>query len=891
MYGGTATQAKRNGTNITTSERGDSVSKASMAFALIAITVLCLVVPASTVMLPEPVQVHRSGTPDRVVIDSPPASISADEVASFVAIIYDAVNNPVEGEVTWSSTNGTITDDGVFFPWSSGLIEITAEHNGLQASYNLTVTPGVAIGVEIASLVLGVLESNTLQADIIDGRGNIIDDDSGLVWDIDGDYIGHGSPIWVPEDTGNYTVRVRLNQLQDQTVLTVRAGQPHAFVFDDHLQVRAGSWTTIVPQLIDINGYEMPLLEAGPIAWYAENGSFNAAGAYHAINTGAWMISATAGNITGSTTLSVIPGDAVASELMFAQSVDAYMAGESYELVFERRDANGYIGFVSPSIGSLSATSGGLSVDDDGRVFWNPSSVGPVTLSGTDGTVVSSLDVNVEHGRAVDLRFKMTPSQPSAGDQVVVELLAEDVKGNRWVVEGNIYMTMGDETEITSTDSYALVQATSVRSWRFVGSWFDNITGVMFTADGDFDVRAGRLAFITLEGEGTRVPADGELDLNPQFFDAYGNELTEIALNWSINGEDITLEMLLNDGRWVATSLGGHELRVNADGVFATVRLTVVAGQAHALQTDVGEEGLVVHAGEPHDIFIQVVDVNGNVGPSSNVVTDLNTSFGVLEASPKGIGFWQFTGKRVGTYDLVLSESGAEHVVALTIESGSPVRIQASMSRQGLAEGDVVLLNAFGTDVYGNNLTIPRTNTSVTCTAGDVSFVTNGTWEVDLENGGTDRSCTVRWNGLLAQTFFDVDEVLLGGAVGSTNTAMAMAALLLALILAVLVVLARKASEVEKDVWVEDVFDKDDDEAEGDEVAIGAHLPSDDTPLHERHGLTEASIKELAAEAGKVGVMQATPSTVQGQTGWYVDVSEELQYWEVTPEGEWIRHE
>ena len=32
--------------------------------------------------------------------------------------------------------------------------------------------------------------------------------------------------------------------------------------------------------------------------------------------------------------------------------------------------------------------------------------------------------------------------------------------------------------------------------------------------------------------------------------------------------------------------------------------------------------------------------------------------------------------------------------------------------------------------------------------------------------------------------------------------------------------------------------------------------------------------------------MQATPSTTEGQTGWYVDVSEELQYWEVTPEGE-----
>ena len=283
------------------------MSKASMAFALTAITVLCLVLPASTVVLPEPAQVHRTGTPDRVAIDAPPASISADEVASFEAIIYDAVNNPVEGEITWSSTNGTITEDGVFFPWSSGLIEITAEHNGLQASYNLTVTPGVAIGVEVTSLVLGVLEANTLQAEVTDGRGNIIDDDSGLVWDIDGDYVGHGSPTWVPEETGNYTVRVRLNQLQDETELTVRAGQPHAFVFEEHLQVRAGSWTTIVPRLVDVNGYEMPLFEAGPIAWYAENGSFNAAGAYNAINTGQWMISATAGNITGSTTLSVIP--------------------------------------------------------------------------------------------------------------------------------------------------------------------------------------------------------------------------------------------------------------------------------------------------------------------------------------------------------------------------------------------------------------------------------------------------------------------------------------------------------------------------------------------------------------------------------------------------------
>ena len=143
---------------------------------------------------------------------------------------------------------------------------------------------------------------------------------------------------------------------------------------------------------------------------------------------------------------------------------------------------------------------------------------------------------------------------------------------------------------------------------------------------------------------------------------------------------------------------------------------------------------------------------------------------------------------------------------------------------------------------------------------------------------------------MLAQTFFDVDEVLLGGAVGSTNTAMAMAAVLLCLLLAVLVVLTRRAAEADDKEWVDEYFDDGEDE-EDEEAEAPISGPADDTPLHERHGLTLESMKELAQEAKRVGVMQATPSTTQGQTGWYVDVSEELQYWEVTPEGDWIRHE
>ena len=57
--------------------------------------------------------------------------------------------------------------------------------------------------------------------------------------------------------------------------------------------------------------------------------------------------------------------------------------------------------------------------------------------------------------------------------------------------------------------------------------------------------------------------------------------------------------------------------------------------------------------------------------------------------------------------------------------------------------------------------------------------MTNGTWEVEIENGGTDRLAP-SGGGSSAQTFYDVG--VFGRPVGSTNTAMTMAAVLLFLL-------------------------------------------------------------------------------------------------------------
>ena len=151
--------------------------------ALVALVLLGTLSTTTPLVLDDSSAVMQTGTPDRVVIDSPPSSVSADEVIVFEAVIYDPVNNVLEGDVHWSASNGSISDDGMFYPWSAGVVEITAEHNGLVATHNVTVKAGVPTSIEITRLTMGVLEPTALTADVLDGRGNRMPGPATMVWD------------------------------------------------------------------------------------------------------------------------------------------------------------------------------------------------------------------------------------------------------------------------------------------------------------------------------------------------------------------------------------------------------------------------------------------------------------------------------------------------------------------------------------------------------------------------------------------------------------------------------------------------------------------------------------------------------------------------------------
>jgi len=151
---------------------------------------------------------------------------------------------------------------------------------------------------------------------------------------------------------------------------------------------------------------------------------------------------------------------------------------------------------------------------------------------------------------------------------------------------------------------------------------------------------------------------------------------------------------------------------------------------------------------------------------------------------------------------------------------------------------------------------------------------------------------------LISQQFYDVESVLLGGTLGSTNTAVSIIIALMLLIFVVLIVLIRRGNAKDEE-WDEEEFyevSEDDEErlVEGDdhavEVDVGA--PEETTVVDSTNvqpQIEDAIRQKLATKAGQVGVMQAAPGTQQGDTGWYVDESTEVQYWKVGPYGSWTR--
>ena len=397
-----------------------------------------------------------AGPPAQIVISTPSTVISSDGVLQMEATLYDALNNVVDGEITWTATNGTIENSGLFFPWSAGQVTIRAEHAGFNDTVVVTVQAGFGQSIEInTSAQPRAKFPFTLQANLIDSHDN---PRPGLdvVWTVDGLYVGQGEPSWTPPSLGLYEVVARYDQLEQRVTMEAIAGDPYEFSFPTDLVLRSGEGMQLYPDLLDSFGQKMNNTLAGNKVWTVENGTITPVGYYYASAPGIWNLSVRAGSVWGNSTIRVVPADASIVEIQITPEVETYVSGEVYRLDAVRTDSQGYSSPVPIPIGNWTVGNGILSQIGN-EVHWTPGQAGTFILHVVDSDVPASMNVDVVHGSADATRLVASLSSVTAGTQFALVHEAIDSFGNVWQVDANISQTEGTFASTDIFSSYVSV--------------------------------------------------------------------------------------------------------------------------------------------------------------------------------------------------------------------------------------------------------------------------------------------------------------------------------------------------------------------------------------------------------------------------------------------------
>ena len=835
-----------------------------------------------------------AATPASIDIESHEQSVSADQAVRFSAVVKDSSGTAINEPMFWSTSSGSIDSEGLFTPGLAGQTTITASSGSINKTTTIDVVAGWPVGIQSGFNVteISIDDEIQLNATLIDRAGNPVTGD--LTWRCQNGVIDYNNKTWKPSQIGNSTMRIIYLELESQVVFKIVPGSPTNLEIPFGLTVQSGSTIQIQPTPKDSQGNTVGISKAGILTWYVENGSISPNGLFFAGAPGVWNVSVNStSGANGSGTIRVLPAQATGLDIEI--DVEQVRTGSPVILSAMRTDVLGNSGEVILPLSNWSVPTGSLAMNGD-SVVWTPSKIGDWTIGVSDQGFSATMQVSVTQGVIIGIEVLLSEEILRSGDSIVASISAFDAADNHRAVNGA--WTIAPELEPEDQSGWKQLNPGPIGDYSISATWFDNETQLVHTVNTILNITTGELARIIIPESGTRVPSDGVLDLVPIFEDEYGNHLDNILLNWVVDDTDMTMEIRLAGDKWAPSSLGMHEIRAMAQGVFAITDIEVIAGTARHISTDF-DEGIAVISGEEIEITISTLDVHGNNALASNVDFEFEDPQGTVSLSSKGDGYWMIKGGEVGDWNLRLLTGSATHDITVSVSPGEPIRLLAEIPEQNPEEGSKMIIRIVAIDQAGNRVEVPADEVKIQCTVGEVKHLSGDTYEVAVDQAGQSQSCNAYWNDLVAQRFFDVDAVLFGGGLGNSNTALTMVSIIVFLFIAIMLVLIRRMKgDVEPNDHWGDEEDYEDDYQDYDndsEVSTEseAEAVTKERVVEEKSTENEETKEELrsrlTAEAKRTGVMQAAPGTKQGSTGWYIDSSGELTSWLVSESGEWTQ--
>ena len=234
--------------------------------------ILSLLVTLLLVQISSPV---LASSPASIDIDSHQQTVSADQAIRFTAVVKDNSGNPINEQITWSASSGTIDSDGLFTPGMVGQTIITATSGNVNSTTSVQVTAGWPVGIQSGFnlTVVSIDDRISLNATLVDRAGNPVSGE--LTWRCQNGEIDYDNMTWKPEEVGSAVMRIIYLELEIQVVFNVVPGNPTSLEIPFGLTVQSGNTIHIIPVAKDARGNEVGISKAGELTWSSENGSIS----------------------------------------------------------------------------------------------------------------------------------------------------------------------------------------------------------------------------------------------------------------------------------------------------------------------------------------------------------------------------------------------------------------------------------------------------------------------------------------------------------------------------------------------------------------------------------------------------------------------------------------
>ena len=639
------------------------------------------------------------------------AALAVGETQQFTATALDQFGSKMTGvSVTWTSGDeaiGTIGADGVFTAKAAGTTTITATAGSITGSATVTVTAEAPVLAEIAitpaAATIRVGETRGFATVCSDASGNTMPGVP-VAWSCNDETVGTigADGVFTALAAGSATITASADGVSGTAAVTVTDEDlvPQSIAITPTAATLAvndkGQFTATA---LDQFGNELPEVA---VTWTSSNttvGTIDESGIFTALAAGSATVTATAGEIAGTATVTVSadaedPVDPVLGSLKVTPLRATLEVEDTQKFIVTGYDQNGN---AMPS-GEVTWTSSNETIgtiNADG--IFTALAAGTTTLTATAGEVSGTAAVTVIAAEPALAKLAVSPSAAilDAGETRQFDVVAFDRFGN--VVADVAVTWTSSDPGVGTIDTCGLFTAICAGTTTLTATG-DGAAGTATVTVTSDDPVLSRIA-VTPPAITFNV-GDAET-FSATAYDQDGCVMPGIDIAWVSSDE--TVGTIGTDGRFAALTAGTTTVTASADGLTGTATVTV---------TD-ASSGVVI---SPPAVTLDV----GDSRQFTATVPDLATAFGLEgNSSPGATVTWSCDDETVGTIDedglftavcggtatVTASVDGIDEtgtaVVTVRSASRAPARIVVSPSDFTIAAGSTLSLTVTAFDQYG----------------------------------------------------------------------------------------------------------------------------------------------------------------------------------------------